>query len=283
MTPEATNKLETWEAAVAWLAAQPELAAALADTYLDLPLSAAAERYHASSEWSALQHWLPTARGRALDLGAGNGILAYAAAADGWQVTAIEPDPSAVVGAAAIRRLAKDAGLTIQVIEAFGERLPLTDGSFEVSFARQVLHHARDLRALCAELARVTVAGGLVITLRDHVISGPKQLEPFLAGHLLHKRYGGENAFTVKQYRSALEAAGLEIVRALGSFDTPINYGPQSEEAIRNAVTARAVRIPGAAALIKALPFAPLAALLGAIDRRPGRLWSFICRKPVKA
>ena len=273
----------SWEAAVAWLAAQPDYADVLADAYLDQPLRRAAERYRASSEWAALQQWLPPSRGRALDLGAGNGILAYAAAADGWQTTAIEPDPSLTVGAGAIRALAAETGVTIDVVEAFGEQLPVADASFDVAFARQVLHHARDLGSLCAELARVTKPGGLVVTLRDHVISDSTQLQPFLDSHLLHNRYGGENAFTVSEYRGALEAAGLTIVRALGSFASPINYGPQSDAGIRAAVVGRARRIPGAATVVRALPFATLTRLLGFVDRRPGRLWSFICQKPKAA
>ncbi len=283
MTTNAAAQTGNWEAAVDWLAAQPDMAGPLADAYLDRPLRGAAKRYHASSEWKALQQWLPPAGGRLLDLGAGNGILAYAAAVDGWTVTAIEPDPSAVVGAAAIRRLAAETDVTIEVLEAFGETLPLADGSIDVAFARQVLHHARDLPALCSELARVTVPGGLVIALRDHVISGPSQLQPFLDAHLLHHRYGGENAYTLAQYRGALAKAGLTVVRALSSFASPVNYGPQSETAIRDAVAARVSRLPGAAALVRTLPFPLLTKALSTVDRRPGRLWSFICRKPVRA
>ena len=40
---------------------------------------------------------IPRKAGRALDLGAGNGILSYALAREGWSVTAVEPDPSALV------------------------------------------------------------------------------------------------------------------------------------------------------------------------------------------
>lgn len=271
----------SWEDAVGWLASQPDMIDVLADAYLDQPHHAAAERYRTSSEWAEVQRWLPAVRGRALDLGAGNGILSYAAARDGWAVTAIEPDPSAIVGAAAIRRLATETGVNINVIEAFGETLPLPEASVDVAFARQVLHHARNLPALCAELARVIVPGGLVVTLRDHVISGPQQLQPFLDSHLLHGRYGGENAFTVAQYRGALEAAGLTVIRALSSFASPINYGPQSAAAIRETVASRLNRLPGAGAIVRAVPFAVLARLLDAVDRRPGRLWSFICRKPL--
>ena len=44
-------------------------------------------------------------------------------------------------------------------IQADGERLPFADGSFDVAFCVATLHHALDLRAMVAELARVTRNG----------------------------------------------------------------------------------------------------------------------------
>ena len=83
--------------------------------------------------------------GKALDVGAGRGIASYALAREGFQVTSLEPDPSAIVGAGAIRALAAEAALPISVVEEFSERLPFVDGAFDVVFARAVLHHTRDL------------------------------------------------------------------------------------------------------------------------------------------
>ncbi|MCU0885274.1 MAG: hypothetical protein MUC44_10055 [Beijerinckiaceae bacterium] len=66
--------------------------------YFDEPV-AAALRYQASAEFGAVRALLPPKAGRALDLGAGNGILSHALAREGWAVTAVEPDPSELVGA----------------------------------------------------------------------------------------------------------------------------------------------------------------------------------------
>ncbi len=274
----------TWEDAVRWLLDRPDKAELARAAYFDQPTSGAARRYHASPEFAALRGFLPK-RGRALDLGAGNGILSYALAADGWRVTAVEPDPSDFIGAGAIRTLAEDTSVQIDVVEAMGEALPLETANYDVVVARQVLHHAADLGSFCAEMARLTRPGGAVITLRDHVISGPEQMQAFLDRHPLHHLYGGENAFTVEQYRSALTGAGLVIERELGSFDSVVNYAPLSEADIRKAMADAAPKPLRFAsrAVAAALPFPIVLKLATAADRRPGKLVSFVARKPQAA
>ena len=267
----------TWEAAVLSLINAPEQRSLVEACYFDAPLAAAAERYRQGDEWRAVRALLAAAGGRALDLGAGNGIAAYALARDGWTVDAVEPDPSTLVGAGAIRGLAAECGLPIIVTEQWGEALPFPDGHFDLVIARQVLHHARSLPGLCRELYRVVKPGGQLLALRDHVVSGPGQLDAFFAGHPLHRLYGGENAYTVAQYRGALVAAGFVVNRALGPFASPINFAPLTEATIRNEIIARTQRIPLAATVVGCLGFGVLRRLLNIIDRRPGRLWSFVC------
>jgi SAM-dependent methyltransferase len=272
----------SWEDAVRWLLDQPDRQELARAAYFDLPTKNAARRYHQSAEFAALRAFLPSRPGRALDLGAGNGILSYALAADGWTVTAVEPDPSDMVGAGAIRRLSSDTGVPIDVIEAFGEAIPLEGAGYDLVIARQVLHHAHDLPQLCREMARLARPGGQIITLRDHVISGPEQMRPFLDAHPLHHLYGGENAFTLDEYRRALCRAGLVVDKTLKSFDSVINYAPLTEREIRGAASDP---LPGflkpVARLVAGItPFALLCRLATAVDRRPGRLVSFVAGKP---
>src|SRR6185437_229583 len=149
----------TWEDAVVWLREQPDQRQLVLDAYYDDPLIAAADRYVQSSEWQEIAKLLSDRKGRALDVGAGRGIASYALARQGFKVTALEPDGSAIVGAEAIRQLAREAGLSIEVVEEFSEVLPFENGAFDVVFARAVLHHTRDLNDACREMYRVLSPG----------------------------------------------------------------------------------------------------------------------------
>jgi ubiquinone/menaquinone biosynthesis C-methylase UbiE len=94
---------------------------------------------------------------RLLDLGAGMGGFAVAAALAGAQVTACEYNPAycRIVELRAARH-----GLRLPVFNAAGERLPFPDHSFDAATAWDVLEHVQDPRAVLAELARVLRPGG---------------------------------------------------------------------------------------------------------------------------
>ncbi len=264
----------TWEEAVLWLREQSDQAELVRACFYDDPLLAAAERYHASSEWKAVQALLPATAGAALDLGAGRGIASYALARDGWRTVALEPDPSPIVGAGAIRTLATQSGLSMEVRQDWGEQLPFDSGTFDLVFGRAVMHHARDLFAFCREAARVLREGGLFIGAREHVISRAADLRAFLDSHPLHRHYGGENAHLLRDYLDALRRSGLEITRVFNPFASDINLFPDSRRAIRQR-TASALKLPS-------LQFVPGFALdlLGALRHDPGRLYTFVAKKP---
>lgn len=282
-----TQKFLSWEGTVDWLVTQPDQQELVRACYYDRPIEKSAERFWRSEEWQAIRSYLPPSGGQALDIGAGAGIASYALAKDGWQVTALEPDNSESVGAGAIRRLSAISNLDIKVVQEFGESIAAADASFDLVHARQVLHHARDLPQFCRELSRVLKPGGVLITTRDHVISSPAQLPAFLDSHPLHRYYGGENAFRLSEYKAALRNAGLAIEEIIGPFDSVINYAPFTRSSLRDALIIRASRIPGGSVLAKVILadiwLDLVLKLLSRVDRRPGRPYSFLCRKPGSA
>lgn len=276
----------TWEAAVSWLLAQPEHSELCRACYYDRPPAAAAERYRKSEEWQALRSFMPKPPGSALDVGAGMGVASYALAREGWRTVALEPDASALVGAGAIRLLAAETGIAVDVVQERGESLPFADASFELVHARQVLHHARDLPRFCGELRRVLKPGGVLLATREHVISSAAQLPAFLDGHALHKYYGGENAFTLSVYHRALAGAGLRLEHDLGPLQSVINYAPFTQDSLVDEIARRAGRVKGGAFVARALLApawrGPMLSLLSRLDRRPGRLHTFVARRPLQ-
>jgi SAM-dependent methyltransferase len=276
-------KLSSWEEAVVWFRNQPEQQQVSRDAFYDDPLVDAAARYHASGEWRAVSEILHGRHGRALDIGAGRGIASYALARDGFKVTALEPDPGAIVGSAAIRKLAQDAGLAIDVVEEVSERLPFADKSFDVVFARAVLHHMTNLEDACREIYRVLKPGGIAIAAREHVISRDSDLRKFLDQHPLHRLYGGEHAFRLDRYVSALSAAGFQPLEVLAPLANAINLFPYTIDSLRDAVVSRLSRqlpLPGWRAILSSDSVFKFALTVAErFDNRPGRLYSFVGHK----
>jgi SAM-dependent methyltransferase len=264
-----SDSVPTWEDAVVWLRNQPGESELVRACFFDDPLRDAAERYYASSEWIAVRSLLAGRHGAALDLGAGRGISSYALARDGWQVSALEPDPSEVVGAGAIRALARETGLSIRVEQEWGESLPFPSSSFDVVHGRQVLHHARNLKQLCVEVARVLKPGGRFIATREHVISKVEDLSDFLASHPLHKMYGGEHAYLLDEYLDAIRGSGIILTKVLNPYQSDINLYPDTISDLKRRF-ARRIYLPAAV-----IPDFSLAAL-GAMSQVPGRLYTFV-------
>lgn len=263
----------SWEQAVQTLRDDPSQAELVLACFYDDPVQQAAERYEKSTEWSALWRLLPKRSGRALDVGSGRGIVAYALAKSGWQVTAAEPDGSSVVGAGAIRELGRVTDTSIDVVECFGESLDCDDESFDLVHCRAVLHHAADLDQLCREVARVLRPGGKFIATREPVLTREEDRTVFLDSHPLHKLFGGENAYRLATYLSAIEGAGLIVDRVYNPYESDINAFPSSLAQYKRHVAGRLL-LPGP----EWIPDFVLK-MLGSLSNAPGRLFTFVASK----
>ena len=279
-----SDKQLTWEEAVQWLKSQPDRQDLVKGCYYDDSVLKAAQRFVSSEEWQAVfniaKDWM---NGNVLDLGAGNGISSYAFAIAGCRVTALEPNPSDIVGAGAITKLAKEANLDIEVIQSFGESLPFPDNSFDIVHGRQVLHHADNLAKLCQEASRVLRPKGLFIATREHVISQPQDLGIFLQSHPLHQLYGGENAFLLKQYYHAISQAGLTLKASYGQYESVINYAPITRSQYQENIASKLKKYVGSqlANWLSCQPnFIKLVSNVHTWrDQTAGRLYSFVATK----
>lgn len=100
---------------------------------------------------------------RALDIGAGTGLLALAVAPSVAHVTAIDSSP-AVCGLLEAR--ARELGIgNVEAVVADARKLPLPDASLDLVVSNYCLHHVTDADKLVAlgEIARVLRPGGRLV------------------------------------------------------------------------------------------------------------------------
>jgi len=276
----------SWESAVEWLRQQPDMREFVRQCYYDDPVVDAALRFCASEEWSAIRELLNKhLPGRVLELGAGRGIVSFAFASIGCDVTALEPDASNLVGRGAILELSRQSPRPFRVLSEWGERIAVSDASFDVVFSRCVLHHAADLRQLCREVFRVLRPGGVFFAEREHVIEKPDQLQAFLDSHPLHHLYGGEHAYLLEEYRSAIRDAGLRLRRSIPPFHHLVNFVPPMSSEHLSRMTHDALKKifpPSVASMLASQRWmeALYARTLSWRCHVPGKFYSFIAQRP---
>ena len=235
----------TWEETIIEIRKNSAFSELVEKAYLDEDVLLNIERFRKSEEFNEtlkqIRKIIPDfSNKKVLDLGAGNGIATLAFALEGMNVCAVEPYPSETVGYKAIQK-AEDYYKTgrIHISCNYGESLPHDTETFDIVYVRQAMHHAFDLKEFVKEAARVLKKKGLLVTVRDHVIYNEADKKWFLDSHPLHRFYGGENAFTYKQYHDAITGAGLVVKLFYRHYDNIINYFPEPREVIDKRIAER--------------------------------------------
>lgn len=278
--PEPDRKFHhTWEQAIAILRSDPLHRKLVYDAYLTADLTGNCRRFAESREFAEVARLIEAYRPGShdiLDVPAGNGIATFAFAKLGFNVVAVEPDPSPTVGREAIATALHSERLEARIVDAFGEKLPFEDNSFDVVYVRQGLHHAQDLKVMLSEYARVLRPGGLLLACREHVVDNyGSSLQAFLDSQVDHQLYGGENAFTLSDYREALYGASFTIVAQFGPYDSVINLHPNTEESLLDKVwTSRPGKVLGL--ILSRSIVCRIGMWYLRRSNRPGRLYSFV-------
>ncbi|HJQ74567.1 MAG TPA: class I SAM-dependent methyltransferase [Gaiellaceae bacterium] len=141
---------------------------------------------------------------RALDVGAGTGMLTAELIARGASVAAADPSPEFV---AVLRERFPD----VEVHEAPAESLPFGDGEFDVVLAQLVVAFVSDAPASVAEMARVARRVAACMW-------GVEEVEMFAAIDRTAEAIGASRATEPRRYRTARELH--ELVAPLGEVET---------------------------------------------------------------
>ncbi len=232
--------MKTYEDAVLWMRSQERYSKDVLLNYFDEDINLAVIRFEASEEFISVKRHLGLNKNKAklkiLDMGSGHGIASYAFSKLGHDVISVDPSRSNVSGLGAVNKIKNDIHLPIYPIQAYAESLPLKDNYFDIVYARQCLHHFKNLNKGVNECHRVLRENGLFFATREHVISDNNQLKLFLDNHIFHQIHKGEMAYTEGEYKDALINNGFKIIKHLKSYDDVINYYPKTTEDIHKII-----------------------------------------------
>ena len=152
-----------------------------------------------------------------LDVGCGDGAMAFELARQGANVTALDADPSMI---AAARLRAESEATRVQFVEGNAESLPFDDATFDIVVAVTVLCFVRDAERAVKEIARVLKPGGrLVIGELGRWSLWATQRR--IRGWLGHPVWRAVKFRTAADLRSLAEAAGLRVVAMHGAVHYP--------------------------------------------------------------
>lgn len=148
--------------------------------------------------------------GRVIEVGAGNGLnfALYPGAVEA--VLAVEPEP--LLRKAAIEE-AREAPVTVEVVDGVASALPAEDGSQDAAVASLVLCSVPDQVKALAEMRRVVKPGG-ELRFYEHVVAHrplPARLQRIADATFWPRVAGG--CHMARETQASIERAGFEVER----------------------------------------------------------------------
>jgi SAM-dependent methyltransferase len=159
----------------------------------------------------------PVAGRRVMEIGAGSGRDLIELARLGARGIVLDYSPASL---AIVQRQARAQGVPVALVRADALRMPLRDGSIDVSFHQGLLEHFRDPMPLLRENARVTAPDGRVVVDVPQTFHLYTLLKQTLI--LANAWFAGwETQFTPAQLERRCREAGLVVVRTYGDWMVP--------------------------------------------------------------
>jgi SAM-dependent methyltransferase len=212
-------------------------------------------------DWVSLEGWEML-----VDVGCGVGYFLFdlAAAASGDQLLlGIDVSQSVLAALAARRR--REGQKRILAVRGDAEQLPIRDATSGAVTSSEVLEHVADPDRAVAEMARVTVPGGVVVgtTPNARGEAGRDRIARWAERRRLIRRGRGSEIYWQELYDVPVHDTWL--------VDRLEQHGLKLEDLLY------AHRVPGAARIAKSLPFGFTARVLRTVERLlPGRSMGMI-------
>ena len=121
---------------------------------------------------------------RLLDVGGGTGALSAVIGGEGAKAVVLEPNPRKVA-------FGRSRHPQVEYHEAFAERMPFPDGSFDCAMAMLSFHHTEDPERALREVHRVLAPSGKFLIQEFHPAVAPGAL----ARRLFARRHGGHHRY----------------------------------------------------------------------------------------
>jgi len=160
---------------------------------------------------------------RLLEIGPGQGRLAFYFADRGYDVSVVEPSPQQCgILAAGARRF----GLEMTIYNGSAEYMDAIDARFDVLCFNRSLHHCDDPARALVNARRLLVAGGTMVAANEMllpVFRSHAWFRRLLADHPQRMGHDGanEHAYRYGEYVAMIRAAGFADVRAVAN----VRYG----------------------------------------------------------